>query len=235
MFAQDTKNTHLEGKVWHRAVPVAKDASSEHVLLPGKDLLRKIWPTSSHNGYVHTRVTGSTGLSVNATQWDEFSKWQAFLPKGRKTCFKILNSRERSTSSDSFVALSSKQWFKQISCIVGMWLPPRPFSSWHIPEPYQVLLPALKAMQYQLHLQLLFPPPTFPSAQSNQYFPLHFSSGRFSLDFPPYACGSCAKIDPRNAMTHSFHWYSALPHVRLRASLHVKFSPKWNQVQVYRR
>lgn len=96
---------------------------------------------------------------------------------------------------------------------------------------YQVLLPALKAMQYQLHLQLLFPPPTFPSAQSNQYFPLHFSS----LDFPPYAYGSCAKIDLRNVMTHSFHWYSALPYVRLRASLHVKFSPKWNQVQVYRK
>lgn len=95
---------------------------------------------------------------------------------------------------------------------------------------YQVLLPALKAMQYQLHLQLLFSP-TFPSAQSNQYVPLHFSS----LDFPPYAHGSSAKIDLRNIMTHSFHWYSAFPHVGLRASLHVKFSPKWNQVQVYRR
>lgn len=100
---------------------------------------------------------------------------------------------------------------------------------------YQVLFPASKAMQYQLHLQLLFPPPTFPSAQSNQYFPLHFLSRRFSLDFLPYAYGSCAKIDLRNAMTHSFHWYSALPHVRLRASLHVKFSPKWNRGQVYRR
>lgn len=124
-------------------------------------------------------------------------KRQAFVPKGRKSCFKLLNSRKLSTSSDSFVAFSSKHWFRQISCTAGTLLPPCPFSSWHFPS-VSILLPALKAMQYQLHLQLLFPPPTFPSAQSNQYFPLHFSSRYFSLDFPPYAYGSCAKIDLRN-------------------------------------
>lgn len=153
--------THLEGKVGHRAVSFAKEASSEHVL-PGKDLLKKMWPTSSRNGYGQTRVTGSTGLSVNAMQWDEFFKRQAFISKGRKSCFKSLNSREPSTSSDSFAALSSKHWFRQISCTAGMLLPPCPFSSWHFPS---VSSSTLRLKGYAI-------PITFAIAVPSSYFPL---------------------------------------------------------------
>lgn len=121
-----------------------------------------MWPTSSQNGYGHTRVTGSTGLSVNATQWDEFFKWQAFIPKGKKTCFKAPNSRELSTSSDSLVAHSSKQWFRQSSCTTSMLLAPCPFSSWHFPS-VSSSTPSLKG--YAI-------PITFATAVPS-YFPLY--------------------------------------------------------------
>lgn len=124
-----------------------------------------------------------------------------------------------------FVTLSSKACFNEICCTAGMWA---------TTLSVVLLAPqAFKAMQYWLHLQSLFPSLVFPSAQRNQHLPLHYSSVHFSLASPPFAYSSCAKLHPRHTMNHSFPWYSSLPHVRLRAPLHMKFSPKWSQVQVY--
>lgn len=163
----------LESNFGHKEVFFAKEGSCEHILLPGKDLLRKMWPTSSQNGYGHARVTASTGLSVNATQWDEFSKWQAFIPKGRKTCLKILNSRKLSTSSDSFVALSSKQCFKQISCTAGMWLTPCPFSSWHFPS-VSSSTPSLKGYAIPIAFAIAVPSSYFPLCPKQPILPFAF-------------------------------------------------------------
>lgn len=159
VFGQ-TPRTHLEGKVGHRAVSFAKEASSEHVLLPGKDLLRCDLPLARIVMGIQESLAAQD--SVNVTQLDEFSKWQVFIPKGRKTCSKILNSRELSTTSDSSVALSSKEWFKQIFCTAGMLLPPCPFSSWHFPS-VSSSTPSLKG--YAI-------PITFAIAAPSSYSPL---------------------------------------------------------------
>lgn len=87
VFGQ-TPRTHLEGKVGHRAVSFAKEASSEHVLLPGKDLLRCDLPLARIVMGIQESLAAQD--SVNVTQLDEFSKWQVFIPKEEKPALRYL-------------------------------------------------------------------------------------------------------------------------------------------------
>lgn len=188
----------------------------------------KRWATCSQNDYVRTAATTSTGLCKSV--WGAvFCKWHAFTPKGRqgrKTCCNILILWDEHWNI--LWHESQEQHFNQVSCTAGMWA-----------TTSSILLLALSFCirfnsqsselcntDYTCNLgSLLLHSPLLKITNISLCI-FHICN---LLAIPPFACGLCAKLHPKHAVNHSFPWqawYSALLHVRLRASLHMKFSPK---------
>lgn len=121
---------------------------------------------------MHTRVAGSTGLNVKVIRLDEFCKWHAFTPKGRKTCFKILSSRELSTSmfsdtqlqSSDLIIFLAQQVCELLTC---------PFFFWHFPS-VPSFTPSLQGYAIPITLAIAVPSSCLPLCSKQPMFPFAF-------------------------------------------------------------
>lgn len=170
------------------------------------------WPTCSWNDYAHASVTRSTWLCKSYK--NRYILWHAFTPKGRKTCWKILTSMNRTTFCDTHLkSRNSISLLAQQVCD----LLPCPFSCWYFPT--------VSSFTPRLHSYAILITPVI--SVSSSYIPL-LEQSIFPFEFSIF-CGSVWPFLPLHMVcmpdsipdtlciipSSDEAWYSALFHIRL--------------------